>query len=96
MASGVAHAMPWMLHDPDDRPSSVLMAQVAALTAMDGCVKIGQRYAEYYGHDFTRDEDLGMLRCKAMSLAADDHVRAGNNSPGRYASDPRLQRPPRP
>jgi hypothetical protein len=25
MASGVTHAMPWMLHDPDDWPSSVLM-----------------------------------------------------------------------
>lgn len=96
MTSGVAHSMPWMLHDPDDRPSSVLMAQAAALTAMAGCIKIGQRYAGYYGHDFSRDEDLGMLRCKAITLAAHDYVRAGNNSLGRYVSDPRLQRPPSP
>lgn len=39
MASGVAHAMPWMLHDPDDRPNSVLLAQSAALAAMLGCIK---------------------------------------------------------
>lgn len=96
MTSGVAHAMPWMLHDPDDRPSSVLMAQAAALTAMGGCIKIGHRYAEYYGHDFGRDENLGMLRCKAITLATYDYVRAGNHSLGRYISDPRLQRPPSP
>jgi hypothetical protein len=96
MTSGVAHSMPWMLHDPDDRPSSVLMAQAAALAAMGGCIKIGQRYAEYYGHDFSRDEDLGMLRCKAITLATYDYVRAGNNSLGRYIDDPRLQGPPSP
>jgi hypothetical protein len=96
MTSGVAHGMPWMLHDPGDRPSSVLMAQAAALAAMGGCIKIGQRYAEYYGHDFSRDEDLGMLRCKAITLAARDYVQAGNHSLGRYASDPRLQGPPAP
>lgn len=74
MASGVAHGVPWMLHDPGDRPSSVLMAQAAALAAIGGCIKIGQRYAEYYGHDFSRDEDLGMLRCKAITLATHDYV----------------------
>lgn len=94
MTSGVAHAMPWMLHDPDDRPSSVLMAQAAALAAMGGCIKIGQRYAEYYGHDFSGEEDRGMLRCKAITLATYDYVKAGNHSLGRYFSDPRLQRPP--
>jgi hypothetical protein len=96
MSSGVAHGMPWMLHDPDDRPSSVLMAQAAALAALGGCIKIGQRYAGYYGHDFSRDEDLGMVRCKAITLAAHDYVQAGNHSVGRYISDPRLQRPPSP
>jgi hypothetical protein len=96
MTSGVAHAVPWMLHDPDDRPSSVLMAQAAALAAMNGCIKVGQRHAEYYGHDFSKDEDLGMLRCKAITLATYDYVRAGNNSLGRYVNDPRLQAPPRP
>jgi hypothetical protein len=96
MASGVAHAMPWMLHDPDDRPSSVLLAQSAALAAMQGCIKIGQSYAEYYGHDYSREEDLGLLRCKAISIAATDYVRAGNHSLGRYVSDPRLQKPPLP
>jgi hypothetical protein len=96
MASGVAHAMPWMLHDPEDRPSSVLMAQAAALAAMAGCIKIGQRYAEYYGYDFTRDENVGMMRCKAITLAAREYVGAGNHSLGRYISDPRLQAPPRP
>ena len=72
------------------------MAQAAALTAMGGCIKIGQSYAGYYGHDFTREEELGLLRCKAITLAAHDYVEAGNNSIGRYVSDPRLQRPPRP
>jgi hypothetical protein len=96
MASGVAHAMPWMLHDPDDQPNSVLLAQSAALAAMQGCIKIGQSYAEYYGHDYSREEDLGLLRCKAISIAATDYVRAGNHSLGRYLSDPRLQKPPSP
>lgn len=94
MASGVAHSMLWMLHDPDDRPSSVLMAQAAALTAIGGCIKIGQRYAEYYGHDFGRDETLGMARAKAINLVTYAYVQAGNNSLGRYISDPRLQKPP--
>jgi len=94
MASGAAHSLPWMLHDPDDRPSSVFMAQAATLAAMQGCIKIGQRYAEYYGHDFSRDEKLGLLRCKAITLATYDYVQAGNNSLGRYVSDPRLQQPP--
>jgi hypothetical protein len=67
MASGVAHASPWMLYDTDDRPNSVLMAQSAALAAMQGCIKIGQSYAEYYGHD-CGEESLGLLRCKAISL----------------------------
>lgn len=96
MTSGVAHGMPWMLHDPDDRPSSVLMVQAAALTAVGGCIKIGQRYAEYYGHDFSRDEDLGRLRRKAITLATHNYVQAGNHSLGRYVSDPRLQGPPSP
>ena len=96
MASGVAHSTPWMLHDPDDRPSSVFMAQAAALAALDGGIKIGQTYAAYYGHDFTKEKDQGILRCKAVSLATHDYVRAGNHSLGRYISDPRLQGPPSP
>ena len=96
LASGVAHAMPWMLHDPDDRPTSVLLAQSAALVAMQGCIKIGQSFAEYYGHDYSKEESLGLLRCKAISIVATDYVRAGNNSLGRYVSDPRLQKPPSP
>ena len=96
MASGVAHAMPWMLHDPDDRPSSVLLAQSAALAAMQGCIKIGQSFAGYYGHDYREEENLGLLRCKAISIVATDYVRAGNHSLGRYISDPRLQKPPSP
>ena len=96
MTSGVAHSMPWMLHDPDDRPSSVPMAQAAARAAMGGCIKIGQRYAEYCGCDFSRDENLGMLRCKAITLATNDYVGAGSHSLGRYTSDPRLQAPPSP
>jgi hypothetical protein len=94
MTSGVAHSMPWMLHDTDDRPSSVLMAQAAAHAALNGCIQMGAMYAGYYGHDFAEARRKGLMRCTGLSLMTNRYVAAGNHSLGRYSKDPRLQPPP--
>jgi len=94
MSSGVAHSMPWMLHDRDDLPSTIYMVGATALTCLNCCIKITETYARYYGHDSSSETKSGLLRCQAVTIAMYDYGRAGHNSLGRYADDPRLQPAP--
>lgn len=94
MSSGVAHSMPWMLHDNDDLPSIIYMTGATVLTCLNGCIKIAEVFAKYYGHDPSAGTKSGLLRCQAVTIAMHDYGRAGHNSVGRYKDDPRLQSPP--